>query len=700
MPYFTDSKKEQLAKIAYQQISVTTRDLPQHELHDAIFYVDHGLNHLNSYTYDPEIHATLAAELAVIEYVKSSLNGQSPFTNAQFVSANEHWLKAAAIERYKDYPDSYPDYPKTVQRLRNFQYKRFTEACVTECVTDLSATGDFSGINLNWSQPDGKNYLYTVLRALDECGPFAPIAYSVSGESYLDTTVVEGTTYYYKILSSGKDLAPSNIVSSSSTFDTSTYTPNSNFVKYDWDEDDSNIWEILDVETDLGVNNLTEADADIGTKLKSHLDDSGNRDRFIIYRFPDGNSYNLTSQLDINRHRKRFESAGTTTINISGTNSRFRFGGSTGTPSLLSNDVSAGSTEVVVDDATDFIVGELIVIRQDLDGDTYNSIAGDNNDDPDEGLTEETVESWAAQAWQEIFEVMAINTSTRTITLSHPTDLDYTTSKNAEALRYTATEDVGISGFTITVVDDTTKSPIEFDRALRGYAKNLTITNTAKHGVFVSKSHKIEVSGNYINSAQNYGTGGFGYGVILEDGTSNCYVYNNALENLRHHLLIQSGACRNIIAYNYNVNASIADPTPLTDVAVHGHMAHHNLFEGNIIWFLEVTDFYTRTMENVFFRNIFLGSDTHWKADFRGVYGVWVRRNTNVSLIGNHYATENLAIVYEGSEAIEILNEPGDNDSLLPDSLYLDSKPSFFGNKVYPPFGPNTVESIPAQDLV
>ena len=210
--HFTDLKKTQLAKIAYQQIKVTTRDLSQHELDDAIFYIDHGLNHLNSYTYDPEIHATLAAELAIIEYVKSSLNGQSPFTNAQFVSANEHWLKSAAIERYKDYPDNYPDYPKQRQRLRTFQYKKFTEECVEECVDDLAVVATASQNTLTWTHPDGETYSYSVLRSTKDCGPFEIIAYVVNAITYVDTDVETGVHYFYKVLSNGNEKAPSNIV--------------------------------------------------------------------------------------------------------------------------------------------------------------------------------------------------------------------------------------------------------------------------------------------------------------------------------------------------------------------------------------------------------------------------------------------------------------------------------------------------------
>lgn len=125
---FTDDEIEVMAKMAFRQSQLSGRgdDIPVQELFDAIFYVEQALGTLKlNHTYDPEAYARAAAKPALIQYAKAYLNGLDPYASQEFIVAMDRWLKAAAIERYANRPNSWPEYPEVPQRLRNHTHRRF-----------------------------------------------------------------------------------------------------------------------------------------------------------------------------------------------------------------------------------------------------------------------------------------------------------------------------------------------------------------------------------------------------------------------------------------------------------------------------------------------------------------------------------------------------------------------------------------------
>jgi hypothetical protein len=63
---------------------------------------------------------------------------------------------------------------------------------------DLLAEPGDGAVPLRWQQSFGATS-YTVLRATTSGGPYTTIASNVTGGSYVDTTVTNGTTYYYTV---------------------------------------------------------------------------------------------------------------------------------------------------------------------------------------------------------------------------------------------------------------------------------------------------------------------------------------------------------------------------------------------------------------------------------------------------------------------------------------------------------------------
>lgn len=61
----------------------------------------------------------------------------------------------------------------------------------------LSAVANNGSVALNWSSVAADSY--TVLRGTAVGGPFTPLATNVTGTTYTDSTVTNGTTYYYQV---------------------------------------------------------------------------------------------------------------------------------------------------------------------------------------------------------------------------------------------------------------------------------------------------------------------------------------------------------------------------------------------------------------------------------------------------------------------------------------------------------------------
>jgi hypothetical protein len=132
---YTVEEKTLMAKVAYRQAQLGGRgdDVPEHELDDAIYYVDMALVAIKARnSYDPQAYAREYGKSVLIEYTRLLLLGQQPFINPNFLLVYDGWLKAAAQERYSGRPDSWPNFPRIRQRLRTHDLKEFEPDGQTE----------------------------------------------------------------------------------------------------------------------------------------------------------------------------------------------------------------------------------------------------------------------------------------------------------------------------------------------------------------------------------------------------------------------------------------------------------------------------------------------------------------------------------------------------------------------------------------
>ena len=132
---FEDDDKLQIAQIAFRisQLGERGQDIPEHELDDAIFWVEAGIEDIRgTQKYDPEAYARGTMKTVLAEYAAARLSGLDPYETQGYIVAYNRWLKAAAQQRYDNRPNSWREYPKVEQRLRNREFGRFDPNGQTE----------------------------------------------------------------------------------------------------------------------------------------------------------------------------------------------------------------------------------------------------------------------------------------------------------------------------------------------------------------------------------------------------------------------------------------------------------------------------------------------------------------------------------------------------------------------------------------
>ncbi len=290
------------------------------------------------------------------------------------------------------------------------------------------------------------------------------------------------------------------------------------------------------------------------------------------------------------------------------------------------------------------------------------------------------------------------------------------------------------------------------------WAKNVEIKKAPKSSFKILDSLQCEIRGCYAHDAWNT-EGGSAYGYHIYGYNSAHLIEDNIGENLRHTFVCEGGGSGCVIAYNYSRGAQTSSSPGWVhdDLISHGAHPFLNLYEGNYghKW---VADWvHGSASNNTLFRNCLtegLEPDEQGGGyeDTKGVHrnysiGYWAVStgdfNYYMSAIGNvlgwpsmtggTYAYDctwsaptygksiyKLGYNDEGGTAQTdakaattfsrhgnfdyVTNgvkwDPKNGDHHLPNSLYLTSKPAFFGKAHWPPFGPDQtpmVSPLPAQ---
>jgi hypothetical protein len=172
---------------------------------------------------------------------------------------------------------------------------------------------------------------------------------------------------------------------------------------------------------------------------------------------------------------------------------------------------------------------------------------------------------------------------------------------------------------------------IAIRRATDCWVKGVESENTFRNHITLEYANNNTISGVYFHDANDYGDGGYGYGVGLWNSCNN-KVENSIFRHVRHAVTIVDKSWFNVIAYNYvrEQHSTILVPyigeisTHWSDITIHGEATntyfhnhpsedytynadrkpYYNLVEGNDLEYLcvDATHMYNGT-NNTFLRN-------------------------------------------------------------------------------------------------
>lgn len=139
----------------------------------------------------------------------------------------------------------------------------------------------------------------------------------------------------------------------------------------------------------------------------------------------------------------------------------------------------------------------------------------------------------------------------------------------------------------------------------------------------------VDIYGNYFHDATAYGDGGQGYGINLQLGATDFLIQQNNFKQLRHSMLLQSGANGNVLRKNYSTQVFWDDfPTNAAgDLVMHGNFPYCNLMESNEVQNIVVDASHgINGHHNIFLRN---------RAAYYGIVTVNNPATDSTAYIGN-----------------------------------------------------------------
>jgi hypothetical protein len=349
-----------------------------------------------------------------------------------------------------------------------------------------------------------------------------------------------------------------------------------------------------------------------------------------------------------------------------------------------------GSTVIVVEDASSFSAGGYAELQQTNDWSVMDP-AGEWRD-----------ASWVPEdAVGQMFRIASVTGDA--LTVEPPVHMTYDMGQDPVIRRLGLVEGAGLQDLYVSRVGTQDASTVEMKNAALSWMRGCESDFTSGSHVSMTSALWCEVRDSFLHDSHDHGGGGHGYGVNLGNHVTGVLVENDIFVHLRHSMLVQVGATGNVFGYNYSIEpyqSEGGDWTPC-DVSLHGHYPNMNLFEGNVVQEIDVSDYWGASGPgNTFFRN---------RVESEGIEIMDHAHDQNV--VGNELgsdpdvvssdSTVHGTLVHGNYEDGSIHWDPGIESRDLPSSLYLDAKPAFFGDADWPVTGGDLAPStgtIPARE--
>jgi hypothetical protein len=287
-----------------------------------------------------------------------------------------------------------------------------------------------------------------------------------------------------------------------------------------------------------------------------------------------------------------------------------------------------GAVKFQVEDPSVFKPGDFAEIQQD-------------NDPVIHYTRQEWNQDWAQEVIGQVFMITAVDS--KTVTIDEPLHTGYDAKMEPVIRKLNAVKECDVENLKFKRLDRGEGNTLALIKAAYCAIKDVESEYVLRAHVFIAQSYRCAVTGSYFHHAHDYGGGGHGYGVEINRHASNNLIENNEFFNLRHSMMVHVGANGNVFGYNKSKQpVATGDHTPGTiicDISVHGHYPYMNLFEGNTVQKIEVSDWWGPCGQgNTFFRNVIEGE------------GVSVKDGSNgQNIIGNRITNALFKIVPDQS---------------------------------------------------
>src|ERR1700730_5130093 len=325
----------------------------------------------------------------------------------------------------------------------------------------------------------------------------------------------------------------------------------------------------------------------------------------------------------------------------------------------------------------------------------------------------------------EIKEIASI--SGNTVTFTSPITIDYTVSKTAQLTSLDPfVQDAGIENLSLKGGSD---GNVRFQDTAYSWMKNVDDTGWLGEGVAIDSSFRDEVEGSYIHDGAWPAPGGGGDAISLALGSAEALIENNIILRANKMMVGRSAGAGTVVAYNYADDGFINYDPSWQEVGINGsHMvgSHSWLFEGNESFNYDSDNTHGNAIYMTVFRNDLTGQRTDfpspdsnaravglmfgswWQTIIGNVLGTpgmtgWTYQSPG---LGNQWGNDNIwEIGYDPQhweqdadpKTVNTLIRGGNYDYVtnsvhwenipsqaLPPSLYLSSKPAFFGSYTWP----------------
>ncbi len=331
------------------------------------------------------------------------------------------------------------------------------------------------------------------------------------------------------------------------------------------------------------------------------------------------------------------------------------------TATLLAASAMQGGTALVVPAAAAFQAGDWLLLTQN-----------------DSALV---TSSWAYGSVGQVVRVVARQGNR--LELASPLRKDFTLADRSRVRRLRPRHQAGLECLRIVRTDVTgaQTSHVAFTYATDCWVRGVESDSCNQAHVAASFSSNLSIAGSYFHRAFAYGTGGQGYGVLLQFASGECLVEDNTFDRMRHSVLVQAGANGNVVAYNSSTDPTQASaPTNLVaDLVLHGNYPFQNLFEGNLAQTIVVDNSHGANGPfNTFFRNradLFGLSVSAATSGYQNFVGNEI---TNMGLLLGNYLLTGPGQLASGNYVRGAIM-PAGTGQLMETSCYLTAAPSFFG---------------------